>query len=153
MRFGVPSIRRFPAKPLRRVFGSLLGIALLVLQLFAPEMARAALGGTWVEICSDYGVIEVQMDLGGTDSGTGSVCPECVFCALVNVATKESATQLVQFDSVFLLSGQYPSEVTVQNPAQFWHKNRAPPRQKSTIIRAGRDCLASIRGIGEVPCR
>lgn len=57
------------------------GVMALILQLLVPTLARAS-GGDWVEICSDLGVVMVQIDLNDIDDrpGTRPDCAECTLC-------------------------------------------------------------------------
>jgi len=150
----------------RRAWGAALGIVLLMLQLVVPVMGSAAAGGDWIEICSEFGAVEIQMPPAGTVSGAvpgvepgdGSSntpeCPDCAtcaLCALVTVAIDREA-QTTRLDARALPAGRSPAEVAARNPAQFWPDSRGPPPGPAIpTARAPRAALASIADTGEPP--
>jgi len=158
MRLCVPSLRLCSGAALRRGFASALGIILLVLQMLVPQTGQAA-GGNWIEICSEYGAVEIQVDLDGIplDSPPANdiecpECPTCALCALTGVVAIETAAIATGFDASVLTPDWYGRENCTPNPAQFWPDNRGPPLAKASTEHMGLRALALIPTKGEVPC-
>jgi len=153
MRLCVPSLLKQTGAALRRFLMSGLVIFVLALQMFAPQTGQAA-GGDWIEICSEYGAVQVLVDQDGTPVNE-SECPDCLtcaLCALSGAVAIETSANPVGFDASLWISRWYASETNIPNPAQFWYKNRGPPRAKASHTHTGLRALALVPTKGEVPC-
>lgn len=65
---------------IRSLIAASVGVTALILQLLVPTLARAS-AGDWVEICSDLGVVMVQLDLNDVDDSPATR-PDCANCPL-----------------------------------------------------------------------
>ncbi|QAX30692.1 hypothetical protein [Leisingera sp. NJS204] len=137
---------------LRRLTG-LCAIFMLVLQTAFPSAAQVAAGGDWIEICGEFGVVEIQ--IGSEDSSEPQDCPKCSTCPLCAAENGAGPVSVLRSgisraaDCAVLL----PAETTVQpNPAQYWHEGRGPPLVAETESeRALRASVAATLTKGEAP--
>ena len=135
---------------LGRVFGAGLGVLFLVLQMFVPVVAQAASGSAQIEICSEFGAIEITIAADGDTASDCPDCPACAQCSLNHTIAPELATRLACFDAAPLPWVPYKADLIVQNPAQFWPDNRGPPLAHTTITQLpGRVLGMSFRPKGE----
>jgi len=150
----VPHLHDHGTAVFRRVSGACAGIVLLLLQLLAPIMGQAAAGGEWVEICSEYGAVEVLIAPDGTpvDVPDCPDCSTCTLCASLTVVPPVSAPEPAVSTIAVRLGTSRPSDRIAENPAQFWHDNRGPPRAKASHTQMGPHALAPTHSKGEVPC-
>ncbi|WP_241479076.1 hypothetical protein [Leisingera sp. ANG-M1] len=125
---------------------------MLVLQVAFPGAGQAAAGGEWIEICGEFGAVEIQMPAG---DGGDQDCPKCSTCALCAAENGAGPAGIVPAscgraaDCVVLL----PDGTQVRpNPAQYWHDGRGPPlvNQKNSE-RALRASVAATQSKGEAP--
>ncbi|WP_245595124.1 hypothetical protein [Leisingera daeponensis] len=126
---------------------------MLVLQVAFPGAGQAAAGGEWIEICGEFGVVEIQV--AGEASEETQDCPECGTCVLC--AAETGAVPISHLpsgithaaDTIVLLpagAAAYP------NPAQFWHDGRGPPlANKIEPERAVGASMAATQNKGEAP--
>ncbi len=152
MRLCVPSFPYLPGTVLRRLFGAGLGILLLVVQLVAPQPVQAA-GGDWIEICGEYGVVEIQVNLDGTPVPNPDDCPDCQtcpLCALSHVAVTQTEARFAPLETATSVAGWHTASATIRNPAQYWHNTRGPPL--ATTKKTTRAPQAPTHNTGEVPC-
>ncbi|MDO6520366.1 hypothetical protein Q4578_02150 [Shimia thalassica] len=65
----------------RMVYGAIVvaTVLLFVLQMALPSLAHAA-KGEWIEICSEYGISMVQIEVDETGTPQENPCPECEDC-------------------------------------------------------------------------
>ncbi len=138
----------------RRMSGACAGILLLLLQLLAPIMGQAATGGEWVEICSEYGAVEVLIAPDGTPTEVPDCpdCDSCTLCASLTVVSPTSPPESAVFTIVDRQGLSRPGDRIADNPAQFWPDNRGPPRAKISYTHTGLRALAPSHSKGEVPC-
>jgi hypothetical protein len=119
---------------------------------FAAPIASQAAGGEWIEICSEFGIVEIQVDTGGSpDNATQPGCPECTLCAscTTGLATPQ-VSQAICFKTFTLRWTPGTDGSVTPNPAQFWPDNRGPPREKTNeVYHIGRKALMSIQWKGE----
>ena len=123
-------------RSIRPVSGPVLGIFLLVLQFAAPLAGQAA-GGDWIEICSECGIIEVQVDFGDSPNRTKQpgypACTLCSFCAISTVAQATTqVSQAICFETKTLARKPGKGEFVTQYSAHFWPVRRGPPAVKKT---------------------
>ncbi len=107
---------------------ALLGIALIVLQLLAPSLARAG-GGDWIEICSDGAAVWIQIDEDGEERES-EPCPKCQNCTLCAIGSFATLATVPGFSlTPSLASARFSASAQCErhNPAQFWPDNRGPP--------------------------
>jgi len=129
------------------VFGSGLGIFLLVLQLFQPLAGHAANGGDWIGIRGEFGAIEIKVETDGTDTPD---CPVSSMCALTFMVAPESVIRSVSSDASLLPRAPSMADLAVQNPGQFWPDNRGPLQSKITAShQPGRVLVISFLHKGE----
>lgn len=136
----------------RRLAG-MCAIFMLVLQAAFPGAAQAAVGGEWIEICGEFGVVEIQVAAG--DREDNKYCPKCSTCALCAAETGAGPVFLHVFGAsrvagrIVLL----PTGAAVPpNPAQYWHDGRGPPLvKKIESERAFRASVAATQNKGEAP--
>ena len=62
----------------------MLGILALLMQML-PALANSE-DGIWIEICSDFGPVMMQIDAAETPAGGRSFCPDCDDCTLCATA-------------------------------------------------------------------
>jgi len=117
------------------VFGSGLGIFLLVLQLYQPLAGHAANGIDWIGIRGEFGAIEIKVETDGTDTPDCPDCPACAMCALTFMVTPESVIRSASSDASLSPRAPSKADLAVQNPGQFWPDNRGPPQRKITTSR------------------
>ncbi len=136
----------------RRLAG-LCAIFMLVVQVAFPGAAQAAAGGEWIEICGEFGVVEIQVAEEG--SGEAQDCPKCSTCPLC--AAENSAGPVSAFRSDISRAADcsvlLPAGTAVQpNPAQYWHDGRGPPLTTKIVSeRASRASVAATLTKGEAP--
>ena len=115
---------------LRRLLAVLAVLALVMVQVL-PSIAAASGAGEWVEICSDSGVVVVQMDLGGDPAPKQhTTCPDCIncaFCGAVGPADVSADFVTVHFGFTPVEHDAIVTQFVMANPAQFWRANRGPP--------------------------
>jgi hypothetical protein len=136
----------------RRLAG-ICAVFMLVLQVALPGAGQAAAGGEWIEICGEFGAVEVQV--AGGDSEDKQDCPKCSTCVLCAAENGAGPVGLQPYgitraaDCAVLL----PAGTAVQpNPAQYWHEGRGPPLvTKIESVRALRASVAATQDKGEAP--
>ena len=115
---------------------AVLALCALVFVQMLPGVAVAAGAGEWVEICSDSGVVLIQVDFDANDDGTPAQhepCPDCANCAFcgglgVVGLLGDALTTKISFS---YLESDVPVSLSVAaNPAQYWSANRGPPLAK-----------------------
>lgn len=138
----------------RRVSGACAGILLLLLQLIAPLMGQAATGGEWVEICSEFGAVEVLIASDGSpiEVPDSPDCDTCTLCTSLTVVPSAPPSEFAVFTIADRLNLGRSSDRIGDNPAQFWPDNRGPPRTKVSYTHTGLRALAPTQSKGEVPC-
>ncbi|WP_260006229.1 hypothetical protein [Leisingera sp. M527] len=137
---------------LRRLTG-LCAIFMLVLQVAFPGAGQAAAGGDWIEICGEFGVVEIQ--IASEDSSESQDCPKCSTCPLCAAENGAGPASVLRSgisraaDCGVLL----PAGTAVQpNPAQYWHEGRGPPLVTEVDSeRALRASVAATLTKGEAP--
>lgn len=127
-------------------------VLMLAMQLLLPGIGKAEAAGSWIEICSEFGVIEIEMIAEDSNSQTKD-CPDCEICLMCAAQNGQLRNVLTPSSSLVLtrtLSGQLrPMEVT-SNPAQFWHDGRGPPRLNTyNMTRACGASMATTQRKGE----
>jgi len=128
-------------------------VFMLVLQVAFPGAGQAAAGGEWIEICGEFGVVEIQVAAG--DSEDKPDCPKCSTCALC--AAENGAGPVNTLRSGFTRAAEcavlLPAGTAVQpNPAQYWHEGRGPPLvTKIESERAPSASVAATQTKGEAP--
>ena len=126
---------------------------MLVLQVAFPGAGQAASGGEWIEICGEFGVVEIQVSAEG--SGDKQDCPKCSTCALCAAETGYGAAsiQTSGIGRAAKCAVLLPAGTAVQpNPAQYWHDGRGPPlADKIESERALRASVAATQNKGEAP--
>ncbi|MFY0311799.1 hypothetical protein ACFMBG_18050 [Leisingera sp. D0M16] len=136
----------------RRLAG-LCAVIMLVLQVAFPGAGQAAVGGEMIEICGEFGVVEIQV--AAEDSQEQQDCPKCSTCALCAaengagpVSPQPSGISRTAVCAVLL-----PAGTAVQsNPAQYWHEGRGPPLvTKIESERAPSASVAATQSKGEAP--
>ncbi|MEW2912377.1 hypothetical protein [Leisingera sp. JC11] len=126
---------------------------MLVLQVAFPGAGQAAAGGEWIEICGEFGVVEIQVAAEGSEEKQD--CPKCSTCALCAAENGAGPVSLQPSgisraaDCTVLL----PAGTAVQpNPAQYWHDGRGPPLvTEIESERAFRASVAATQDKGEAP--
>lgn len=119
-------------------------VLMLALQLVLPGLGKAEASGTWIEICSEFGAIEIKLPAEESDSQTGD-CPDCdicLTCAAEGGQTRQDAILTSTTVPARDLTGRLGDRVVAFNPAQFWHDGRGPPRQNTKNMK--RACGASM---------
>lgn len=126
---------------------------MLALQVAVPGAAQAAGGGDWIEICGEFGVVEIQVAY--EEGGEEQDCPECSTCPLCAAENGAGPVSVLRFGvrraavcAVMLPAGT----LAPRNPAQFWHDGRGPPLVIE--IEPGRALRASVAATqtrGEAP--
>ncbi len=121
------------------------GVALmLVVQLLFPSLGKAEAPATWIEICSEFGAIQVQISL-DEDEHQDKDCPDCDKCLMCIAQNGQSRSNPAAFATIVLATagtGQMHPNAEASNPAQFWHDGRGPPRL--TTYNMKRACGASM---------
>jgi len=124
-------IRRLSGESVLRKLSTVLAVFALVIVQILPGIAAAGGTGEWVEICSESGVVVVQMDLNGDPIPTQHTsCPDCIncaFCGAVGAADALNAFITLRFGVSPVEHVETVSQFVVANPAQFWRANRGPP--------------------------
>lgn len=135
----------------RRLVGYV-AIVMLAMQVLLPGMGKAEAAGIWIEICSEFGVIEIE--IAAEDSNSPSQdCPDCEICLMC--AAELAQTRRDAFPSSVLvlaqdLTGQLQPTEAASNPAQFWHDGRGPPRLNTyNMARARGAFMATTQFKGE----
>lgn len=117
---------------------------MLVLQLLFPNLSRADSATTWIEICSEFGAVEIQVQLNDEDSQDKD-CPDCDICLMCIAEYGQLRGDLVVSDPFAVATGcggNLHHSAEVSNPAQFWHDGRGPPRPATNNMK--RACGASM---------
>lgn len=141
-----------PHRTLRALAGCA-AILLMLLQLVAPQLARAG-QGNWIEICSEGGAVWVQVTEDETPDPnvTCPGCADCALCALTGPAPLPDLPVCALFQGV--QNGQSalkPLYKTV-NSLRLRPETRGPPAAaQDRIARAPRAVLASIQNTGGAP--
>lgn len=110
-----------------RLMVGLVSALFLSLQVIAPNIGQAAEGGDWMEICSEFGVIEIQINAPQEDGSECTECDTCVMCSVQGPSTLEDDFSALKLASSKTLIFRTDSHVVRTNPAQFWHVSRGPP--------------------------
>lgn len=145
------------SRSLLRRLSAVFAVCALVFVQLLPGVAAATGTGEWVEICSESGIVLMQVDMGGDDApDPQGLCPDCAicaFCAALDTAgtLTESLAGAPCSDS--LERGALASMTVPANPAQFWSANRGPPLAAEHIISTGALVLdkVSTQMIGGAP--
>lgn len=116
-------------RPQWSVFGSIMRIFFLALQLFVPLAGQAANSGDWIETCSEFGAIEIEIETDGMDT---SDCPVCALSTPSHAVAGAPMGGSVCSDAAPLSWVPYKVDLAVQSPAQFWPDSRSPPLDKRT---------------------
>ncbi len=95
---------------------------MLVLQMLFPSLGKAAGSGWWIEICSEFGAVEVQIPLEDQNSHDRE-CPDCDSCLIC--LAENGQTRSTQVASFTLVSATNVSPILrpcpgAATPAQFW---------------------------------
>lgn len=132
-----------------RTFSGVVAILFLMLQLLAPSLASAA-KGDWLEICSEYGVVLMQVDVSDADGfaqgliGSGTTdCKDCTFCAF---AAPMGPSMGLEFELAHAFARQttrWAEPAAPRSQRYQWPESRGPPTQ-NTSINAERNSCASI---------
>ncbi|MEP2718442.1 hypothetical protein [Pseudophaeobacter sp.] len=125
---------------------------MLAVQLLLPGIGKAETATSWIEICSDFGVIEIEVSSVETDSARED-CPDCDICLMCAAENGQARKTLVPTSSLALTADsalQMRSGAAASNPAQFWHDGRGPPRlQAAKMTCACGACMATTQSKGE----
>jgi len=124
-----PQPNRSGQSPWRQV-QALAAAVMLALQLVFPGLGQADNSGTWVEICSDLGSLEVEINSGETRTPSAD-CPDCeicLLCATDNDPARPQSLSLTYRPVPHDTAPPLGQGVILLNPAQFWHDGRGPPR-------------------------
>ncbi|WP_241482237.1 hypothetical protein [Leisingera sp. ANG-Vp] len=126
---------------------------MLVLQIALSGAGQAAPGGDWIEICGEFGVVEIQLPAAG--GGEREDCPKCSICALCAAETgaRPAVWQAAGSSCAVDFTVWLPAAVSVRpNPAQYWHDGRGPPLvTKKNSERALRASVAATQSKGGAP--
>ncbi|EBA16848.1 hypothetical protein RSK20926_03549 [Roseobacter sp. SK209-2-6] len=131
-----------------------LACLMVVLQLALPSLGQASDQGTWVEICSDLGPVEVEISSGETRTPSDD-CPDCDICLLC--AAENGQARPLTLSQTYGPVPQHSAHslkqgIVLLNPAQFWHDGRGPPRiQKTPMERASDASMATTLQEGGAP--
>ena len=121
------------------------GVAImLVIQLLFPSLGKAETAATWIEICSEFGAVEVQVSL-DEDESRNKDCPDCDKCLLCIAQHAQARINPATCTSLVVAAaatGPMSPSAEASNPAQFWHDGRGPPRL--TTYNMKRACGASM---------
>ncbi len=112
----------------------------IVLQTITPMRGQAASNGTVMEICSQFGVVQVRIDADGNP-----VDPDPAPCADTHCTLCISLSQIDLPASFDIVTPVIPSSTAGEthparvgaNPAQFWAANRGPPADTEKAALAG----------------
>lgn len=125
---------------------SMVSVFFLILQLVAPSLANAA-NGEWIEICSEYGVEVLQIDLSQEDIGSSESrtdCKDCTFCAFSAPMEPPAGPQ-------YLLTVSEPQQLDrwvefqhILADRHIWPESRGPPTQKNHSNNTERDFPVSL---------
>ncbi|MGH1414908.1 MAG: DUF2946 family protein [Pelagimonas sp.] len=130
-----PTIRRTAVRSvlLRRCM-ALVAVFALFLQLFAPNLAKAA-NLEWIEICSEFGVTMVEVDLSDGPDHPGLPCPDCDACTVcatsLLVVSQDAVGGLTPINAVLDLGYQTRPGSKPENRF-LWPVTRAPPSENKT---------------------
>jgi hypothetical protein len=114
--------------------GAILGIFLLLMQLFSPLVAQASNGGVWMTICSEFGAVEVLIESDASEDKNTPDCPDCpvcALCALTHAIAPDQKTEFDLFGAIALRMTPNTPDPVVKNSAQFWPDSRGPPIGKA----------------------
>ncbi|WP_054458982.1 FAD:protein FMN transferase [Phaeobacter sp. 11ANDIMAR09] len=114
-------------------------VVMLVLQMLFPSLGKAAGSGRWIEICSEFGAVEVQIPLEDQNSQDRECpgCDSCLICLAENGQTR--STQVASFTLVSacykrlahpapMPGGRNSGAVLGQRPdGTAWHVSVAAP--------------------------
>jgi hypothetical protein len=132
----------------RRLVGGVT-VLLLAVQLLMPSIGKAGATRTWIEICSEFGVIEITVDA-TEDNAPSEDCPDCDICLMCAAQNGQSrSVEILALSPVWItgVTAQLRSVEAASNPAQFWHDGRGPPRPtiyKLSTYNMTRACGASM---------
>ena len=112
-----------------RAFTGSVAIVFLMLQLLAPSLASAA-RGDWIEICSEYGITLMQVDLSDGESPSGNKhvdCENCTFCALAAPMSPPTGLEF-ELSATFVRQAiRWAEPVDVLAQRYEWPESRGPP--------------------------
>jgi hypothetical protein len=119
-------------------------VLLFAVQLLLPSMGKAGAAETWIEICSEFGAIEILVDVtkGTAPSEDCPDCDICLMCAAQNGLSRDVAIPASSPVWITSVATQLRPMETASNPAQFWHDGRGPPRL--TTYEITRACGATM---------
>lgn len=135
-----------------RRLASCVAVVMLALQLLLPGVGRAETTENWIEICSEFGVIEIDLTAEDSNSQTED-CPDCEICLMCAAENSLTRKSLIPSSTMVLaktLSGRLQPMEAASNPAQFWHDGRGPPRLHTyNMTRACGASMATTQRKGE----
>ncbi|WP_083096454.1 hypothetical protein [Pseudophaeobacter leonis] len=143
---------RYPPRRGTGAFRRLAGcvtVLLFAVQLLLPSIGKAGAAETWIEICSEFGAIEilVQVTEGNAPSQDCPDCDICLMCAAQNGLSRSVARPVLSAVWITRVTAQGHPIETASNPAQFWHDGRGPPRlTPDTMTRACGAAMATTQG-------
>lgn len=127
-------------------------VVMLAMQLLLPGIGKADTAGTWIEICSEFGVIEIEVAAEDSNSPSED-CPDCEICLMCAAENSQTRRDVIPSSVLVLtqdLSGQLQPAEATSNPAQFWHDGRGPPRLNTyNMARARGAFMATTQFKGE----
>ncbi|MGR3623405.1 hypothetical protein [Pseudophaeobacter sp.] len=127
----------------RRLAGCVAAL-MLTLQLLLPGIGQAQTTGSWIEICSEFGVIEIEVPAEDSNSQNED-CPDCEICLMCAAQNTQMRNNPAPASTLVLTrgpTGQLRPVEAASNPAQFWHDGRGPPRLNTNNMK--RACGASM---------
>ncbi|CUH88762.1 hypothetical protein PH5382_02704 [Phaeobacter sp. CECT 5382] len=148
----MPQVLRHKLLPCDGFFRRLVGcvtVIFLAVQILLPGVGKAQTAETWIEICSEFGAIEIKItedvNSDSASSDQSENCPDCDICLMCTAQNDQA--RLTSFSASRLvlpktLAGQMRPIQVGSNPAQFWHDGRGPPRLN--IDKMARACGASM---------
>lgn len=116
-------------KSLLRRFAGVMAALSLMLQMLAPSLASAS-QGDWIEICSEYGTVLMQVDLSDETSppGTGHAdCEDCTFCALAAPMNPPAGTETDLADASTGKAVRWVEYIAEAVERHRWPESRGPP--------------------------
>lgn len=108
-------------------------ICALCLQMIAPRVASANTL-EWMEICSEFGVAVVQVDMSDENMDPDAPCPDCdncAICALTLTGVVQSSSITLRHVSRFSDIGTKPETVEARALRYYWPNTRGPPSANS----------------------
>lgn len=128
---------------MRRLTG-LVAVLFLALQLLAPSLASAA-KGDWIEICSEYGITLVQIDLTEGESSPGpqhTDCEDCTFCAFAAPMSPPIGPVFELSADLARQSSRWAEPVVLKMQRYQWPESRGPPAQTPNINAERNSCAS-----------